>query len=178
MELETRLLNFGYQNPLDGSRQVLSFSYVSKDRKIVTCGLVGEQEFRDRPRIRTQDIEVQKCGAIVSKSDRIGKWCWTATVNDCERLKSAFAPTLQPPTSLLENVCCLQWKIQIGGLSLGRIARRKLPSQGIVSGKSYLPTKGSRGIQSNIYHLVIHISPPISITQFLASLKGVWKDTP
>jgi len=34
---------------------------------------------------------------------------------------------------------------RIGGLSHGRTARRKLPCQGIVSGNSYLPTKGSRG---------------------------------
>ena len=39
MELETRLLNFGHQNPLDGSRQVLSFSFAlqrQEDRDLWT----------------------------------------------------------------------------------------------------------------------------------------------
>jgi len=70
--LDIRILRFG-------SRQVLSFSFALQRQ--ADRGLVDEQEFRDRPRISTQDIEVQKCGANVSKSDD-----WQMILNcNCEQ---------------------------------------------------------------------------------------------
>ena len=74
---------------------------LSKDRQIVdslmnrNSGIV--QGYRLRI-LRSRNVE-QMCPKVTT-----GKWYWTATVNNRERLKSALAP-LQPPTSLLENVC-------------------------------------------------------------------------
>ena len=116
--LDIRILRFG-------SRQVLSFSFALQRQ--ADRGLVDEQEFRDRPRISTQDIEVQKCGANVSKSDD-----WQMILNcNCEQPWATEISSCSSATSNFtfgECLRCLQWKIRIGGLSLGRIAHRKLPS--------------------------------------------------
>jgi len=155
MESETRLSNpefwisesFG----LVPGKFHHSLLYI-KDRRIVDSLMNGNSRIGQEYWLRilmSRNVE-QLCPKVTS-----GYWCRTltvATVNDCEHQKLAF-PTLRLPTSLSEHVCSLQWKIQNGGLSHGRTARRKLPCQGIVSGNSYLPTKGSRGTQSNIYHL-------------------------
>ena len=116
-----------------------------KDRQIVDSLMNGNsrisQEYWLRIRISmSRNVELS-CPQVT-----IDYWCQTETVNDCEHQKLAF-PTLRLPTSLSEHVCSLQWKIRNGGLSHGRTAHRKLPCQGIVSGNSYLPTKGSKGTQ-------------------------------
>ena len=72
--LDFRILRFG-------SRQVLSFSFAHQRQ--ADRGLVDEREFKDLPRISTQDIDVQKCGAIVSKSDN---WLLIPNCGNCERL--------------------------------------------------------------------------------------------
>jgi len=82
---------------------------------------------------------------------------WQMMLNcNCERLWESWNQLL-----LLCNFQLHFWRMSAAsngrfGLAVFRSAglhAGNSPSQGIVSGKSYLPTKGSRGIQSNIYHL-------------------------
>ena len=153
--LDIRILRFG-------SRQVLSFSFALQRQ--ADRGLVDEQEFRDRPRISTQDIEVQKCGPIVSKSDK-----WQMMLNwNCERLwANGISSCYFSATSNFTFGECLRPAMEDSDWrSFARQDRsQETSSQGIVSGKSYIPTKGSRLWTPEALN-------PISITQFLASLKG------
>ena len=95
--LDFRILRFG-------SRQVLSFSFAHQRQ--ADRGLVDEREFKDQPRILTQDkdIDVQKCGAMVSTSDyRLLMPNW-----NCERL---WAPKIGISYSAPSNFtfgACLQ----------------------------------------------------------------------
>ena len=138
--LDFRILRFG-------SRQVLSFSFAHQRQ--ADRGLVDEREFKDRPRILTPDIDVQKCGAIVSKSDD-----WLLILNchcgNCERLWASKIGFSYSATSNFTFGDC-DGRFWLAVFRTARTARRNLPCQGIVSGNSYLPTKGSRGTQSNIY---------------------------
>ena len=96
--LDFRILRFG-------SRQVSSFSFVHQRQ--ADRGLVNEREFEDRPRILTQDIDVQKCGAIVSKSD---EWLLMPNSNcgDCERLWASKIGFSYSATSNVTFGACLQ----------------------------------------------------------------------
>ena len=96
--LDFRILRFG-------SRQVSSFSFVHQRQ--ADRGLVNEREFKDRPRILTQDIDVQKCGAIVSKSD---EWLLMPNSNcgDCERLWASKIGFSYSATSNVTFGACLQ----------------------------------------------------------------------
>ena len=137
--LDFRILRFG-------SRQVLSFSFAHKTGGSWTRWWTGIQ------------------GS--AKNIDSGYWCpemWSNCVQKWQLATDTELWQLWTTVSIknwLFLLCDfqlhfrrLQWKIRIGGLSHGRTARRNLPCQGIVSGNSYLPTKGSKGTQSNIYLL-------------------------